>query len=471
MQCYAVMKIILKEFVKKKCSPQNQVLCSYFIKTFLFWKYETTSFDFWKKTNFRECIKYLIIEFYLCLKEGVIRHYFIPSFNLLSVKLTPEAKIELLQLFDDIIQSDMSIMRDCITLRDVWAKFLSADKNKTSITHSACRTNFLKNDKLFMKYSTEWRIKMADIDPSSVFMNYISKEILEEITQSHARSYLKIRSYSLEDHINQIRSLPCKTFLPSVLIKQSVIEEYVMQAKTLCQGNKGLYRLHHIINHNKSSAIDISTCKLRYAIILLMKGDYDLTLTIVNQVLSSIPPFALYSSNEGTEGERLYVDIFLKSEQNIMQRARKAWLRDLIVEKRMAEIMPLAIRVELFVIDCNIKVVCLSPFICLYYMMFMCYHNLGQYDNRDRALRQLIDVANNYDQSGRMPHHSFNIAGHCLLIAGDIVRARRMFFTSYMLTHDCPPFDKFNAAPWYMYESVLLATADIFSKVTQNLFS
>ena len=33
-QCYALMKLILKQFIKVRCSPQNQVLCSYFIKTF-----------------------------------------------------------------------------------------------------------------------------------------------------------------------------------------------------------------------------------------------------------------------------------------------------------------------------------------------------------------------------------------------------------------------------------------------------
>ena len=53
LQCYAVLKIILKQFIKLKCSPQNQVLCSYFIKTFLFWKYETTHLNFWCKSNFR----------------------------------------------------------------------------------------------------------------------------------------------------------------------------------------------------------------------------------------------------------------------------------------------------------------------------------------------------------------------------------------------------------------------------------
>ena len=36
VQCYAVMKIFLKEFINPHCSPDNRVLCSAFIKTFLF---------------------------------------------------------------------------------------------------------------------------------------------------------------------------------------------------------------------------------------------------------------------------------------------------------------------------------------------------------------------------------------------------------------------------------------------------
>ena len=87
MQCYAVMKIVLKEFIKIRCSLQNQVLCSYFIKTFLFWKYETNDLNFWCVGNFRECIMYLLAEFSKCLREGVLRHYFIPRFKFIVCKI------------------------------------------------------------------------------------------------------------------------------------------------------------------------------------------------------------------------------------------------------------------------------------------------------------------------------------------------------------------------------------------------
>ena len=136
LQCYALMKIILKEFIKIKCSPQNQVLCSYFIKTFLFWQFENKNVNFWQENNLRECLKHSLIEFSKCLNKGVLKHYFFPTFNLLSIKLTPEAKKELTQLYDIIIQSDVTIIRECKTLRNIWSVFVSARKNHINLIYN-----------------------------------------------------------------------------------------------------------------------------------------------------------------------------------------------------------------------------------------------------------------------------------------------------------------------------------------------
>ena len=130
MQCYAILKIILKEFIKVNCSPQNYVLCSYFIKTFLFWKFENTETTFWCVENFRDCIMFLLREFRQCIQDGILRHYFFLSFNLLSIKLTGDAQKELLQLLGTIIiivQCDISILKECKTLRQVWFRFTTTD--------------------------------------------------------------------------------------------------------------------------------------------------------------------------------------------------------------------------------------------------------------------------------------------------------------------------------------------------------
>ena len=74
MQCYAVLKLILKEFINLNCSPPCRVLCSYFIKTFLFWEYEETDQSYWRKENFRECIMRLMSDFCECVRTVGIKY-------------------------------------------------------------------------------------------------------------------------------------------------------------------------------------------------------------------------------------------------------------------------------------------------------------------------------------------------------------------------------------------------------------
>ena len=456
IQCYALMKIILKEFIKEKCSPHNQVLCSYFIKTFLFWKYEVKDLNFWQENNLRECIKYLLIEFRQCLNEEMIRHFFFPRFNLLSVKLTADAKIELLQLFDIIIQSDISILRECVTLKTVWSKFVSVDRNQVNVIREKRRRNFLQNDKIMM----QWFCTLSDSKKfyvPDVFVPDDFKFMLSVIRN-------QIFSYSLHQLINQIVSLPCKTCLKSLLLKallfkSEILDKHCRTINTSSLGNRDVYSLLQFTTHDKSLAYDISTSKLWCAMLLLTKKDYASTLRIVNQVLSSIPPYALalaccksdHNTQNLTEAEHLYVDKFMHSECSTIERAREAWLCELIVHKSQTKAMPLAIQIELYFSDDVANLLCLSPFTCLYYLMFLCYHELHQYDNRDRALRQLVDIANN-ERWGHLHRHSYNIAGHCLLVAGEKDRARDMFLRSYGFTLcQIPSFVKFNSALLYMY--------------------
>ena len=129
IQCYAVMKIILKEFIKVRCSSPNYVLCSYFIKTFLFWKFEVTDTTFWRADNFFACISFLLVEFTKCIQDRKLPHYFFPSFNLLSVKLTREAQRELLPILETAIEHNIATLRECNTLRKVWSKFITTDGN------------------------------------------------------------------------------------------------------------------------------------------------------------------------------------------------------------------------------------------------------------------------------------------------------------------------------------------------------
>ena len=421
MQCYAVMKIILKQFIKIKCSSKNFVLCSYFIKTFLFWKYETTDLNLWCSENFRCCIKFLLIEFSKCIQEGILSHYFIPRFNLLSVKLTREAQAELKQIMDMAIRCEMCTLKQCKTLQGVWSKFLSATENRSSVVRNRDRDNLLITDACF------------------------NAKVLELMSTPYH---------------TQLLSVVSKTHLKICFIKKSLQMLHIrLLLISACPGNKELYQLHKFTN-NDALSTDISTGKLWYAFYLLMRKDYTSTLSTVNQLLSNIAPFALYScpcDNSdhwgSTEAKEFYVDRFMDSEMTVETRLNTAWLMPFMVDKDMAHVMPLAIQIELLFNDHDHnRFMLLSPYVCAYYLMFLCYHELRQYDQRDRALQllQLIDVFNNAWQPGPLPYQSCNIIGHCLYLAGDTTQAQEFFIRSYQFTQDIPPYDKYNSALYYL---------------------
>ena len=150
---------------------------------------------------------YLLSEFHQCLYDGVIRHYFIPTFNLLSVKLTPEAKTELLELFDIIIQSDLCVLQECKTLKKVWEKFELAEKYKNKVVETARKTNFLNSDSIIITFiahlarDIKFAINCRESNPMTIIMNILN--ITQHEKWSLYRNF-RPKVMSLDHVINEI---------------------------------------------------------------------------------------------------------------------------------------------------------------------------------------------------------------------------------------------------------------------------
>ena len=431
VQCYAVMKIILKEFIKVRCSPPNYVLCSYFIKTFLFWKFEVTESTFWRADNFRACISFLLVEFTKCIRDRELPHYFFPSFNLFSIKLTREAQRELLLILETAIEHDIAILRECNTLRKVWSRFTTTDGNINHVTSIMKRTNIVRNDECLMSHAGLCYHLYSGLTCSPSDPSLVTRAVTHLTTGILAGRYT--------------------TSLAPLVLRYHVLMSNIPHRVS---GNRDAYKLGRLA-HSDAASVNISTFKLWYAMASLMRTDYAACLRTVNDVLSRIPPYALYMSGytlrSSRESASLYQRVYLQSDADVMGRLRTSWLRDLYFYEHMSYNinLPSAVHVELSVCDENIGVF-VSPFVFAYYLMFLCHHELHQYDDRDRALCLLVDTVSNPEQCGVFYHHSLNIAGHCLLLAGWRDRAREMFALSYQLTQTRHPFHKYNSARHYL---------------------
>ena len=436
MQCYAAMKLILKEYVKTKCAEKHKsVLCSYFIKTFLFWQFEKTDLSFWQITNLSGCIMSLLREFYVCIQTGVLRHYFVPRFNLLEKKLTPDAKIQLLQIFSNAIETGIAIIGHCQSLSGVFSNSIATtDKRQCEIrTTEIFERRVLNSDSITMDFAESNMFYLIRIAKDSHCDNSLFTALLR-LSSGRLSTSLAILT---------IRKICCLTVIEKLYTTSYRSNKYVHYHMTLLSRN--VY------------GIDIATSKLWLATFLLQHGDYCKSLQNVNDVLSSIPPYALYYSGiiwSGDDSKQLYIDKYCGQNTDILCRAKKAWLFDIRITHNEYSFVQRAIQIELDHCDPDLGVD-ISPFTYAYYLMFLCYHGLGQYDNRDHALRQLVDTVNDKERCSLWRNHSYNIAGHCMLMAGYVEIARKMFLKSAQLTHSLRTTvgDKYNAA--YKYLSLM----------------
>ena len=349
----------------------------------------------------------------------------------MEIKLTYEAKQELLQVLDLVIYEDLNIFSYCSSLSDVWLKFLRGrDRNQIEM-HELRRSQILDNEQAMMNAINMCHLSMRFIKHSSVRLS---------------DSLVKLENEIIQDVSNTSLLLMCFRSVCGAITVNTLYYSH--------RENKSLYK--HIRALDKILfGVDISSSQLWLATFRLQYEDYLATLETVNNVLSSIPPYALYCDGMliHTEYPSAYRDMCNMGNVNVVDRAKKAWLFNLEIIHEDFHFVPRAIQIALLHCDPTIGV-SISPFVYAYYLLFLSYHGLGQYDNRDCALRQLVDIAIGKKRCGLVKYHSYNIAGHCLLMVGHTEMARELFLNSAHYTHQLGSvYDSYN--PAYQYISYL----------------
>ena len=323
-------------------------------------------------------------ELYACIRHGIIRHYFFQSFNLLSIKLTPEAQSDLLKIFCDLIYADIRmdkpliyVLWECKSLRGVCSKLTQRVGNWTYSSINI--SNLMENDTYLM-------VKVSDC--------------LRLIKFSQSLNVLILLA-------NTLCSSPLISFVKRIIFLKWNVRSLIDVHQD--QSNKRIYTMCRRLKKNVHG-IDISTSKIWYVMFLFRLKDFRSALSILNEVLSRIPPFWLFPSlgdarNKSTATKALYTNTFSDMQTLVTERARSAWLLNLYITKHEIKSMPPGIQIELSHCDPYLGVI-LSPYTCAFYMTFLCHHELQEFEQRDNALRQLIDITNDPEQIGPIPHHS-----------------------------------------------------------------
>lgn len=97
--CYATLKTVVSDVVKKL---HGEVLCSYFIKTIMFWISEEIELERWREQYIAQyylvCLKRLIY----CVEYRICLHYFIPEINFFDDRFTDNERVDVVRTLLDI---------------------------------------------------------------------------------------------------------------------------------------------------------------------------------------------------------------------------------------------------------------------------------------------------------------------------------------------------------------------------------
>ncbi|XP_063447690.1 uncharacterized protein LOC134727242 [Mytilus trossulus] len=116
--CYALMKLLLKQIIDN--GNFKGLLCSYFMKTVVFWVCEESNPSIWRSENlwpcFMKCLKRLIY----CITYKCLPHYFIIANNLFECRFN-RLHLEFLNFLNDLWSRGIYMFSCC----DVFSNFFN----------------------------------------------------------------------------------------------------------------------------------------------------------------------------------------------------------------------------------------------------------------------------------------------------------------------------------------------------------
>ncbi|VDI67098.1 Hypothetical predicted protein [Mytilus galloprovincialis] len=105
--CYALLKILMKELVDKH-EDLKGLLCSYFLKSLMFWISEETEPHLWQPDNIIPCFKACLQRLLYCVRYSILSHYFIPDNNLFKLRFNVKKKEKLTTILQNLYEQGIA---------------------------------------------------------------------------------------------------------------------------------------------------------------------------------------------------------------------------------------------------------------------------------------------------------------------------------------------------------------------------
>ena len=381
--CYALLKLSLKNIIDRNDKVKG-LLCSYFMKTAVFWLSEEISTNTFQLQNLFHCYLLCLDKLITWVKCCYCPNYFIPEQNMFRGKINWSNSRLLLNILERLRNGE----REVFTVNTLF--------NSKVVLHESCVKLELFIYKVIENY--------VDVDIENC---YTLLSFIESLIMSHSTSIL---------------SGICKYYY--AMTSQMLVQK--LPFPTTNKPNVHVIRRYHKHLH-VGTKTDAVSGWLLYASFYYVLGQYNATLKIIDHVLSRCTPNMLMLSvdNYTTERIKYYKQNVGCSTITLNGKMRLATIGG-VWYTRQSPLMPRELQPE--VQDDRFYV---PPVVMSHCLRFLCYHHLHNIVNRQQSLRDLyLTIKETYFITEDELSNSFTILGVCSEIVGDKETADRCYNTA-----------------------------------------
>ncbi|XP_071176585.1 uncharacterized protein [Mytilus edulis] len=182
MLCYALLKILIKDVLKQNHTISD-LLCSYFLKTVMFWLSEEIDATWWTPIHLMDCFVACLGRLTYWILNKYIPNYFIPQHNMIDRYFTQQAWDELLALITFLHGIGWESIFLCDSL-----KKLAGLKNNSALQEHASR--YSEFDKAVIPLFDVFNLYFYDVEYSSAAQ--ASKKCLCHLTRTNLPTKVRI---------------------------------------------------------------------------------------------------------------------------------------------------------------------------------------------------------------------------------------------------------------------------------------
>ncbi|XP_063405722.1 uncharacterized protein LOC134689686 [Mytilus trossulus] len=381
--CYGLLKLMLKRIINTHDEVKD-LMCSYFLKTALFWVSEGVNINTFQLSKIYYCFFLCVDKIILWVKKCYCPNYFIPEHNMFLGKINQSNNKILLCVLDSIMFGGIDGLLNSL---------FAPDNEHTRLVCTNNESSFIRLDFLLYRMFGTCNLGNINSGPECPLRMYNGLAITESLLKSESSSF-----------IVDI----CKYYV-------AIISKHIAQQLPSPNTIGEAYNIRNIYQRYLKNVIktDALSGWLLYASYYYVTGQFDVTLRLTDYVLSKCSPNRIGQGSQFSEICFQKYRYNVHSSMTLNERVTLATVTEVKYVPR-SSLIP-----EELTLDVEHHFISISPCLMSHCLRFLCFHHRGDISNRQLALRNIYLAVNGAKSiTKEKTTDSLTILGVCNEISG-----------------------------------------------------